>query len=456
MCAHSHPQRRQCPLFPHHRARRRRHLFLTWRSRRQRTPPLAPRSHHTRRHLIPAYTRHHQFPKLTHSRISPLHLSLPVYSSIPCWPRQACNTTCVTTPTSPTSDSHQPFSRSPPPARLSRPYRFASLAFLGAAPFEPIPRCHLGVPSSPSKTFLFACTSISARQSRPTSTMPWARLGRRRLLRRSTGALGMTQLSEGRGSDVLTFWSVTLSPKASYVLSRRTRSGTLLSVKPPHRYHHHHHHHYQPPEAEKDEVYYLLFANKPWSGDAQRSTVILPTSFTPHHHNPPTHQNLTSYIHSPSVHYPLHHIFRAPFLPRSWTHSSSYLFFLCFSILNTIRLSMLPCPSFGPTLLLTRFRLAILKHELRIVLRTLFLDLGRFARSILSFTLGYGILLRTPLRTYIININTHTNIIHGVVRSNDFSRTTHWQWKNCKNNLWGTEQQKVSNTTNILVRNTLY
>ena len=221
-----------------------------------------------------------------------------------------------------------------------------------------------------------------------------------------------------------------------------------MSVESPHRYHHHHHHHYQPPEAEKDEVYYLLFTNKPWSGDAQRSTVILPTSFTPHHHNPPTHQNLTSYIHSPSVHYPLHRIFRVPFLPRSRTLSSSYLFFLCFSILNTIRLSMLPCPSFGPALL-TRFRLAILKHELRIVLRTLFLDLGRFTRSILSFTLGYGILLRTPLRTNIININTHTNIIDGVVRSNDFSRTTQWNWKKFVKITWEPNNKSVKHDKHL-------
>jgi hypothetical protein len=119
---------------------------------------------------------------------------------------------------------------------------------------------------------------------------------------------------------------------------------------------------------------------------------------------------------------------------------------------------MLSCPSFGPTLL-TRYRLAILKHALRIVLGTLFLDLGRFARSILSFTLGFGILLRTPLRINIININTHTNITDKVVRSNDLSLPTQWKWENnhefVKLTL-GTEQQSVNNTTNILVRNSLF
>jgi len=308
---------------------------------------------------------------------------------------------CVTSPTKSTSACRQPYSRSLPPARLCGPYRFASLAFRGIATFGRTPSCRLVTPSSRSKTSLFACTTTSARQSRPTSTMPWARIGRRKFSRRSSGALDMTRFSEGKVSDVWTFWLATLSPRVLYVLSRRTISGTSFSVESPHHCrHHHHHHHYQPPQAEKEEVYYLLFANKPWSGDAQRSTVILSTSFTSAlHHNPPTHQNLTSYK---SVHYPLHHIFQSPFLPRSRT-----LLLLAFSIRNTIRLFMLPSHSFG----LTRSRLAILKHDLRIVLRTLFLDPGRFARSILSFTLGFGILLRTPLRTNIININTHTNII---------------------------------------------
>ena len=274
--------------------------------------------------------------------------------------------TCVTHLTTPTSTCRQLSSRSPRPARLCHTYPFASLAFRGIAPFGRTPSCRLVTLSSRSKTSLFACTTISERKSRPTSTMPWTRAGRRRFFRHSSGALDTTRFSEGKGSDVLTFCVATLSPRALYVHSRRTMSGTSLSVESPHRYHHHHHHHhYQPPQTEKEEVYYLLFANKPWSGDAQRSTVILSTSFTSTlHHNPPTHQKLTSYIYFPSVHYPLHHIFRVPFLLRSRT------LLLVFSIRNTIRLSMLSCPSFGPTLL-TRFGLAILKHALRIVRRVI-------------------------------------------------------------------------------------
>ena len=439
LCApsHPHPHPRLPPRF-HHRARRRRHHFLTWRSRRQ-CNPLTPRYHHSRRHLIPAFTRHHRFPKPMLSHISPPRLLPPVYTSTPCWPRQVCNTTCVTTPTTPTSSCPQPLSWSPRPAHLCGPFQFALLASPGTAPFGRTPSSRLGA-WSPFRTFLFACTTISARKSRLTSTTPWASLGRLKFASRSSGALGATRLNAGKVSDVSTFWVATLSPKALPVLSRRTKSGTSLSVESPHRYRHHHpHHHYQQPEAEKEEVYYLLFANKPWSGDAQRSTVILSTSFTSalHHNLQTTHQNLTSYIHPPSVHYPLHHIFRPSFLTRSWTLPSPHFLFCLFSIRNTIRLSMLPSHSFG-LILLTRCRLAILKQDLRIVLRTLFLERGRFA---LSFTLGFGILLRTPLRINIININTHTNIIDGVVRSNVPSRTKQWNLKNNVKITLGTEQQ---------------
>jgi hypothetical protein len=440
MCVPSHPQPRRFPRSPLHRARRRRHHFLTWRSRRHHTPPLTPRSQHFRRHLIPASTRHHQFPKPTLSHISPLRLLPRVCTSILRWPRQPCNTMYVTTTPSTTYRYPQLFLRSRPPARLGSPYTFALLASPGNAPFGRTRRYRLGVPSSLSKTFLFACTTISAPKLRPTSTTLWARLGRRKSSRRSSGALGMTLFSAGKASDVWTFWAAMLWHRALRVLSRRRKSGRLFSVESTHRYHHLHHHHYQQPEAEKEEVYYLLFANKPWSGDAQRSTVILSTSFTSAlHHNPPTHQKLTSYIHPPSVHYPLHHIFRPPFLTRSWTHSPHFCF-LFFSIRNTIRLFMLPSHSFRLTLL-TCCRLAILKHDLRIVLRTLFLDLGRFARSIPSFTLGFGILLRTPLRINIINISTHTNIIDWVVRSNAPSRTKQCKRKNNVKINWGTEQQ---------------
>ena len=438
LCApsHPHPQPSQTPRF-HRRAQRRRHHFLTWRSRRQ-CNPLTPRYQRSRRHLIPAFTRHHQFPMPMLSRISLPRLLPPVYTSTPCWPRQVCNMTCVTTPTTPTSGCPQPLSRSPRPARLCSPYRFASLVSPGTAPFGRTPSCRLGT-SSPFTTFLFACTTISARKSRLTSTTPWAGIGRRKFARCSSSALGATMLSAGKDSDASTFWVATLSHRVLLELSRRTKSGTSLSVESPHCYHHHPHHHHQQPEAEKEEVYYLLFANKPWSGDAQRSTVILSTSFTSalHHNLQTTHQNLTSYIHPPSVHYPLHHIFRLYFLTRSWTLYSPHFLFCLFSIRNTIRLSMLSSHSFGLTLL-TRYRLAILKQDLRIVLRTLFLDHGSFA---LSFTLGFGILLRTPLRINIININTHTNIIDGVVRSNALSRTKQWNQENNVKITLGTEQQ---------------
>jgi hypothetical protein len=134
----------------------------------------------------------------------------------------------------------RPFSRSPRPARRWRPYLFALLASPGTAPFGRTPHCRLGTPSSPFKTFLFVCTTISAPRSRPTSKTPWPRLGRREFVRRSSGALGMIWPSAGKDSDVWTFWAVTLSHRALRVLSRRTRSGASLSVESPHHYHHHH------------------------------------------------------------------------------------------------------------------------------------------------------------------------------------------------------------------------
>jgi hypothetical protein len=214
--------------------------------------------------------------------------------------------------------------------------------------------------------------------------------------------LGMTRFSEGRDSDVPTFWAAALSHRASYVLSRRTMSGTSSSVESPHCYHHHRQHQQQQQQqvAEKEEVYYSLFTNKAWSGDAQRSTVLLYASLLPaHHHNPPTHQN-PHITHSSSV----RTLSPSSYFPGSFLDAITdailfTTFIFLFSIRNTIRLSMLPCRSFRPC-----FRLAILKHYLRIVLRTLFLDLGRFSRSIILFiTLGYGILSRTTLRINIIN-----------------------------------------------------
>jgi hypothetical protein len=172
MCAPSHPLRRPCPRSPLHRVRRRRHRFLTWRSRRHHTPPHTPRSQHFRRHLIPASTRHHQFPKPTLSRMSPLRLLPPVYTSIPRCPRRPCNTTYVSTSPSPTYGFPQLFLWSRPPAHLGSPYPFALLASPGTAPFGRTRRCRLGTPSSPSRTSLFACTTISVRKSRPTSTTP--------------------------------------------------------------------------------------------------------------------------------------------------------------------------------------------------------------------------------------------------------------------------------------------
>ena len=152
-CAQSLPQRPRPPLFTDHRLRR--HLFLTWRSHRPPTPPLTPRYLLFRRRPVPAYTR-----------------PPPVYTSILLWPRQVCNIICATYLTTPTSTCRQLSSRSPRPARLCRPYPFASLAFRGIAPFGRTPSCRLSTLSSRSKTSLFACTSISERQSRPTSTMP--------------------------------------------------------------------------------------------------------------------------------------------------------------------------------------------------------------------------------------------------------------------------------------------
>ncbi len=75
-------------------------------------------------------------------------------------------------------------------------------------------------------------------------------------------------------------------------------------------------------------------------------------------------------------------------------------------------------------------------HDLRIVLRTPFLDLGRFARSILLFS-PWAWDTVTDNITRNITINIHTNIIDGVVRSNDLSRTfsTKWKWKIVENKL---------------------
>ncbi len=364
MCVPSHPRRPQYPRSPHHRAHRRPHLFLKLPSRRHPTLPLTPRSVRIRRHLTPVSTRPRQSPNHTPSHTYPRHPLPPACTSTPHSSRQACSTTCVTNPPSQTRSCREPFSSSPRRARPCLTCQFASLVSRGNASFGLTPPCRLATQSSPSKTSSSCSTITSAFKSRETSTMLWARRGRWKFSRHSSGASGMTRLSGGRGSDVSTSWVAAYTLRASYELSRRTMSGTSSSVEFPHRCHLERDHH-QTKKEKKCIICYL-----PTNPGATTPSEVL---YNHTHHSPPLSiiisqsiKHLTSIIHPPSVHYPFL-IFPTAFLTRSWT---LFFFFILISIRNTIRLSMLPCPSLRHALL-TCCRLAVLTHTLRIVLRTL-------------------------------------------------------------------------------------